>query len=667
LGSKLQQFAAVSAEISSQTSDLSSMLNLSSDQSTLGILCSIPQDILRSNKQICNCIETISEDIKVLKNILKFILNQDKEFNTISRTLAIVGTNIKIHGASIKQTEGNTLFFASKIDLISKQTDKIIKDLFSDLAVTFEDISRLENKIDTFINNSRKKISDFEDTFENVLKSIGDISSYSDSISQEAAESSNEISEIVNNIITSMQSNDITRQQIEHIGEAFEDICSKVDRAGTSNDKEARILLSESFKIASIQRVQIELVSREIKKSGQDLFSGFSSISSTLSNMIDRISVAAGIKNPAKAGISQKIKRHEMNQPEIKNPIIINKCIKSKGSLVSCFSSEIKNILSMTKSFSEVFEVNKFILEQIHRVSSSLKTTSVSFKKISEISDSIKRLAVNAQIESARIGNSGNALSTLAQEVQRVSDMANNISVEVVNLLNRIDSHDINIKRVLNDQIAPQMNLVSDLQKKSANSNTDLNNLNKDFTATIENVIKTSEDLSDSIEKTVNGISFTYVIDSLFTGLTANANNFLKTLLPVISIEEVNQNEQALAELRKRYTMESERKAETIARTALNNFDASNDLGDSLFFDSDSQFSSQPPQGSEIDFFDDFMDEHNMMSKGNSNGNTDLNGQTDSAEDSVTDSAAESSESVELLESADSSDEDDFGDNVELF
>jgi hypothetical protein len=321
----------------------------------------------------------------------------------------------------------------------------------------------------------------------------------------------------------------------------------------------------------------------------------------------------------------------------------------------------------MTKSFSEVFEVNKFILEQIHRVSSSLKTTSVSFKKISEISDSIKRLAVNAQIESARIGNSGNALSTLAQEVQRVSDMANNISVEVVNLLNRIDSHDINIKRVLNDQIAPQMNLVSDLQKKSANSNTDLNNLNKDFTATIENVIKTSEDLSDSIEKTVNGISFTYVIDSLFTGLTANANNFLKTLLPVISIEEVNQNEQALAELRKRYTMESERKAETIARTALNNFDASNDLGDSLFFDSDSQFSSQPPQGSEIDFFDDFMDEHNMMSKGNSNGNTDLNGQTDSAEDSVTDSAAESSESVELLESADSSDEDDFGDNVELF
>ncbi len=554
--------------------------------------------------------EIILKINSIVEQIKKFSKNKN-DFKIISRTLRVLGINIKIQGVQIIGDENNSIGLADEVSGLSIKTDVIVDKLFDELGKADVSVLLIADRINRHLQKNSRQIKQAEKRINNVLGRLKEMFDLSAGLLTNITSCSSEISKRVGEIVMSMQFHDISRQKIEHVSEALEDICKKLEEDTKSGNGDESSLPAYILKIAAVQISQLDFVTHEMETAEKKMVEGLEDIALNTKKQSEELIKATGVQEK-----------------------------ESDNSVVIKFRDEITTIISaLTKNA----ENNNYIQEEVKGVSKTAKAIFFFIGNVEEIAEKIKLLALNAQIEAARIGESGLALSILAREVRDVSAHSNRvvdtISAGVKLILDIADRLQIHIS----DAFTKGLNDVEDLRRTAVETGEGLNNLNNEMAENIVDFNGKSQQLALDISAIKSEIRFFREMKECIFDAKMVINQLIEAVRPFAAENKTDSDESLLTELNVRYTMESERIAHENAfrLSHMENCD-SNALAEKICGDEVFAEPVHDEDDGDIELFEDF-----------------------DAEDEQTGEVEVFDKKEDSTAAAD--DDDELGDNIELF
>ena len=344
LGTKLQEFSSRAKFLTEQSAHIAGLFDKNREGNPLDHAGQVSEETLAILKIFdAETIEATSR-INSIAAKIKMLSKHKRDFDIISRTLRVLGINIKIQGAQIRDGSDNSFFLANEISKLSIKTDVIINKLFSCLKTADASIVTITGRINQYLQKDRSQTVQTEKRINNSLGKLKGMFDLSTGLSANIASRSSEISKRVSAVVMSMQFHDSSRQIIEHVAEAMEDLCKKIEGDSASDDNCGQHLAAYTSKVTIVQISQLDLVACEMEDAEKKMITALEEIARRTADQSEEISNVSG------AGET-----------------------KSDDSIIVQFSSEISTVIS---SLSEKTDINRYILEEVKAVSKMVKEMS---------------------------------------------------------------------------------------------------------------------------------------------------------------------------------------------------------------------------------------------------------------------------------------------------
>jgi len=609
LGTMLQDFSSRAKLLSEQSAHIAGLFGESREGNSLDHAGRVSEETLAILKMFDAETAGATSGIISITEKSKEFFKHKRDFNVISQTLRMLGINIKIQGAQIKYGSGS-VFLADKVSELSVKTDVIVNKLFDCLKTADASIVLIAGRIDKHAQRHRGQAAQTEKRINNALGKLKEMFDLSTALSANIASRSSEISKRVGEVVMSMQFHDISRQKMEHVAEAMEDICNKIEEAAFDNGC-GQHLAAYTSRISAVQMSQLDLVVHEMEDVEKIMITALEKIACRTADQSEEISRVAGADET-----------------------------KSDDSIIVQFSSEISAVIS---ALSEKADINHHILEEVKAVSKTVKEMSSFIKDVENIAENIKLLALNAQIEAEHIGKSGLVLGVLAREVQNISVRSNLVVGEVSTGIKAILETADGLQTRIGTVFAKGIKEAEDLKQRAAEAENGLNGLNREMAENIAGIDKKSKKLALDISALTSGIQFSKKVVERIGYIKGTMRELIETARPYCIETESDFNEPILEELNSRYTMESERivHEKAFSSSPIEADDKTNRQAESLCGGGDASAGSvqNTDQNTEIDnieLFENF------------------------------DMPDEQNEKIEIFDQK-KKDDDDLGDNIELF
>ncbi|MDY7036774.1 MAG: methyl-accepting chemotaxis protein, partial [Thermodesulfobacteriota bacterium] len=527
IGAKLQDFSSRAKSLSERSAHIARLFGESKGDNSLDQAGRVAEETLINLKMFDDETNGATSKINSMVVKLNMLAEHEREFNVISRTLRILGINIKIHGAQIREGRGNSNFLADKVSELSRQSDVIVNKLFDYLDTTNTNIAIITGKIDQHVQNHRGQAAQAERRINNTLGRLRKTFDLSGGLSANINSLSSEISERVGEVVISMQFHDISRQKMEHVAEAMEDICGRIEEED-GFDKDCRPHLAAYVsRVSAVQISQLDLVAQEIEDAEKKMIAALEKITRRIADQSEEISRTVGSSGT-----------------------------ESDDSIIVQFRSEISSLIS---ALSQKTEIKRHILEKVKMVSKTVKEVSSFIKDVEHIAENIKLLALNAQIEAEHIGKTAPSLGALANEVRDISAQSNQVVGKVSTGINTILEIMTDLETRIGVVFAKGKKDAENLQHKAAETERGLNSLNKEMLGHIAEVDDRSKKLALDIFALTSEIQFSRKMIERIADIKETMRKLIEKAGQYHVEKEVYLDKPALDGLSNRYTMESER------------------------------------------------------------------------------------------------------------
>lgn len=340
--------------------------------------------------------------------------------------LSFITTQLRIqsshHDADV-QAVFSTL--ADEISLLVTQVRTALEGQFEDLAATQTRTRKVLNDLTESVAQQKKCVEITWGASRTHLRQLSEALASSGTIVADLASVNRTITGHIGNVIMAQQYQDITRQKIEHIGEAMDQMSMQLEtardgQAGSGCRAEACHFVA---KAGAIQLKQVEGVFAELNKAAHDIVEGISGI----------------LKNSETAAQSA---------------IAVGDTVLSAGVVQQCKDSVSRILISIRVPVENI----SGIIETIAPLQSKLNNCTT---KAGDLALSVRFFSLNAQIFAAAVP-SGWALDVLAHrmqvisdemilEVRRMSDDIDNLGATLMNLEDRLvdfqelGQHEVNL------------------------------------------------------------------------------------------------------------------------------------------------------------------------------------------------------------------------------
>ncbi|MGD9160988.1 MAG: hypothetical protein PVG39_21400, partial [Desulfobacteraceae bacterium] len=553
LGQTLESIYSEANNITQLTLEIVQTTGDKSDQNLLNNVAALSRQSLKQLEKSSVDISANLEKVETSTEYLDRLYKSLHILRRISKTLGIVSLNIAIESNRSGKSKDTFSFFVDEINALSNRVNVISREINNDSKT-----SKIKQQdIWTHVIDRGKQLQKItataDDMIEGNIDKIKQLFETSRDKLEKSTFHSKEISRHIGEIIESIQFEDITRQQIEHIIEAVQDIEEKYNKELYLEDDQSMDpeILAQIFSLINIQAAQIEQVISEIREAHNKILNAFNEIG-------DLIDLLVGITTTDFSSKKQ----------------IQNETGVSFEELISDFTN-----LDM-------------VLEQGHNLSDKieeamLKSTEIALQlsshinKIEDISLDLHIKAINAIIMSNQLGSEGITLSVLAKTVTDVSKESNDYVTEVVEIINSISklTEDLN-KTPKNEKIkgkstgdnkkyllAPTLKEVSSTYKK----------FQEDSTLTF----KYSTSLKDTLVLVKSELPFLLEMAVQLETCLDNINLTVQSLES--HIEQSYLNEMNLNHISGKYTMKVERDIhnKAIEKTSLAPLNTNKTINDS--------------------------------------------------------------------------------------
>jgi len=215
------------------------------------------------------------------------------------------------------------------------------------------------------------------------------------------------ISQSIGEVVSSMQFHDITRQRMEHVRDALQDVWEKLGSAPSAKADEKQSTPLQLFRkhienrseahsgLAEIM-VPCQVQSVQLKDADADMLSAVGRIIENLKRIASEITVMAGEMQTLASAGSQKEE--------------------------SFLSDLEKKLSSLGEAITSYGEINREWSASMERVTASARDMTVFIREIDKIGIQMRMIALNASIHAAHLGQEGAALGILAESISRLSN-----------------------------------------------------------------------------------------------------------------------------------------------------------------------------------------------------------------------------------------------------
>jgi methyl-accepting chemotaxis protein len=538
IGGKMQKFVAASKNLSSDSSRIASVISESF----------LKKGITELNLLLQQFTEYLSESIQDIKNeIIEMgrihekidaIVDNLGNFYKIVKQMRMLCISTKIESARLgnddrgfnmlaDNVEKLANFIYDKVKLISGKADELSRKILQSASELEHLESEQQLQADIILSNTNLTLSVFEKKHhETSLKA------------NKIAISSNDVYDMINKIVVSIQFHDINRQKLEHISEALNrlvnevvngdiidlDIHSIPDKYGLIHD------------VCELQTIQLQNARDEFVFAVLDIIGNLGNVEKDIADICEETTAVLG-----------------------------EKTIFSKNSL----DDVKKELISIQTGLNNNGNIGKGIASSIKSVVDIVDDLSKDFFEIEKVGAEIDLIALNAIVKAARTGSEGAALGVLAESIQRLSYEAKSQTGIIYKVLEYISAASVKLKESRDfyqqgDKAGKFLNTnekISDIIQTIGNLSSEAGNI-------LNKVTNEAAWLRGEINLTVHGITIHESFKSKITLLI----NELKAFIDGIKKKNILKSNRKMHtdELLKRYTMHSER---TIHRNFVANMD----------------------------------------------------------------------------------------------
>jgi DNA-binding ferritin-like protein len=328
-------------------------------------------------------------------------------FNRIVKHLRILGISTKIESARL--AGGNNAFsnIADDVEKLSGLINAKSAAILHAVSSSHKVISETLSKVSLFERREQGQSQTMLGDIIRNLSSLSEKHERSSTAAQRVVGQSDEISRSIGEIVGSLQFHDITRQQIEHVTEAIDELGEKLSSLkGTENAlSEVRDLCLGD--VCRLQMNQLTSAKREFVSAVGVAMDSFRNIAAHV----------AEISKEAAA------------------------LVDARGTAGSSFLTRLKtDVAKIVLTLKENGQANRELLSAVESVAATISDLAAFVDSIEEIGVDIGLLALNAQIRAAQTGSEGAALGVLAEAVRNLSADARDRTLSISEALTHISS-----------------------------------------------------------------------------------------------------------------------------------------------------------------------------------------------------------------------------------
>jgi len=463
-------------------------------------------------------LSTILEDLTAIHEPLS-------RFKKTVKHLRIFGVSIKIESARIGENDNGFHNLASDVEnlssVIAEKTAQIMKEA-----------DPLYGAIDRALSRFLHEEAEEHDKATVILEQIrGNLSSLdnrqtlSSGTIRKIEDKSGEIGSDIGEIVTSLQFHDITRQQIDHVREGFEELKTRLRRAAVGEVEDA---------------------------------SGLSIISSACMLHAKQLSGSHLQLLSAAERVIKKLREIEGKVYDISREIA--NLLKIADGSEDTFLSEVKEgVSSVMSSLKENARANGELKRGIGSVAQAVNAMTAFVEEIEDIGLEIELIALNASVRAAHTGSEGQSLGVLAEAIRNLSENTHANTTFVSDSLKKIgamakdlgavtgESGDGRVPEV--EKMAGDMRLLLDV----------FEGMNSRIIPLYTSLGAQAGTLGEGIGQTIGGITILERVDTMLRRVITALEAISSQAKEFFPASEGKEQEEYLREMEGLYTMERER------------------------------------------------------------------------------------------------------------
>lgn len=530
------------------------------------------------------------------------------QFTRMVRTLKVLEVATRIESAHLGQAGSGFSTLADDVKSLSakiaQNTDKIREHTL--LLHTHVATAREHGQ-----QQAQQQSQHAQEIFTNLadgIEQLEQMRSGTEALVDELAAGSHQVARNMGQVVASVQFHDITRQQVEHVQEILDLAVAEITQPSQADEAGLGAWVRD---VLRLQISQLQQARTMFYQAVEDLITNLHSIAHQIITLCQQITAVA---------------------------------YTGKNQGTSTLDSIGGHITQVTAA---MYATSDQALETSRTMTSMAETISTVAEFVDDIEDigvEIELIALNANVKAAHTGEKGRALSVLAVEIQHLSLQARTQTAEVTTILNTVT--DTAQEMIIAAQSADLARQSVEIQAAFTGVLERLASLDQSLHTDIAQLSELGETLVRDLETLTSSIHVHNEVANEIADLEAGLGTLLQTLDPFHEILDAARQPDALRDQLARYTMDSERLVHLAVLGHHDEASPADSAGDVDLFDDDIELFDDG-----IELFDDGVE---LFDDG-----IELFDSADTSAHEATPPLPARSEAL--------ADEDEFGDNVELF
>lgn len=361
-------------------------------------------------------------DVQRLEQIGAIIASLQRRmgsFRKIVRTLRMLGVTTRIESARLGDKGRGFMNLAGQVDSLGQTIVEHWEKIKTHSESLSDQVASALHRTKALVSEQQVVTRQALDRGQQNLATLVALSETSDMASKGLSARADEISAHFGSIVASLQFHDITRQQVEHVTEAVDDM-REMTRGEQSQD-EARLsskLQEMACWIADVCTLQISQLGhcrKSFLQAIETLIADLSSIQESVSGMNQDLRQSLGAEDDSSQSALDRIEK------------------------------SVHHLIDFMHGFAEKSKELAVIMQSVGQTVSQMSTF---VANIEEVGSEIELIALNASVQAAHTGEEGLALGVLAGAIQRLSMDARELTDVVAAELNDISENALELQKM---------------------------------------------------------------------------------------------------------------------------------------------------------------------------------------------------------------------------
>ncbi|MCX5815097.1 MAG: methyl-accepting chemotaxis protein [Proteobacteria bacterium] len=443
-------------------------------------------------------------------------------FKRIVKHLRVLSVATKIENARLASSDNSFNILADDIEKLSVVIDSKTADIHKGLSLLQEEVRQVLYRMFSYKDSKNEITHAVLDSITADLQMLSEKRIQSSGVVQRLAIQSEQVSSDISEVVSSLQVHDITRQQIEHVTDIFDEVCL----AATNEDSNGNVCI---YAIRDIGELQIQ----QLENAKNEFISAVNRIIESLGGLTNRVL--------------------EMSEE-------VAKLNNVAGGGSTSFMSELgRSISTITTSFNKNKELDNELSDAVRSVSDTIRELSVFVNDIEEIGSEIELIAINAQIKAAHAGEKGAALSVLAEAIRTLSYSARGQTLAITAILKSISDAARELEKDGSGTDSENYGKTEDITGIMEGLHVSLDQTNHSLLLLLHSLEGETKDLSNAIGFLINSVTAHTRADEIISSITGGLQELVAYARETLPCNGEGVEMDYIKQLVSKYTMHQER------------------------------------------------------------------------------------------------------------